>query len=54
MTDPQVLIGRVNDMADTVEVILSNLNAATRGFGSGSGRWDAWPATSASTTTWSR
>ena len=37
MTDPQVLIGRVNDMADTVEVILSNLNAATRGFGSGSG-----------------
>lgn len=37
VTDPQVLIGRVNDMADTVEVILSNLNAATRGFGSGSG-----------------
>ena len=35
VTDPQVLIGRVNDMADTVEVILSNLNA-TRGFGSGS------------------
>jgi len=37
VTDPQVLIGQVKQMADTVEVILSNLNAATRGFASGSG-----------------
>jgi phospholipid/cholesterol/gamma-HCH transport system substrate-binding protein len=37
VTDPQVLITRVNDMADTVETILSNLNAATRGFTSGRG-----------------
>lgn len=37
VTDPQVLIGRFNQMADTVEVILSNLNAATRGFTSGRG-----------------
>ncbi len=37
VTDPQVLVTRVNDMADTVEAILSNLNAATRGFTSGRG-----------------
>lgn len=37
MTDPQVLIGQVKQMADTVEVILSNLNAATRGFTNGRG-----------------
>ncbi|MGE5179994.1 MAG: MlaD family protein [Bacteroidota bacterium] len=37
MTDPQVLISQVKQMADTVEVILSNLNAATRGFASGRG-----------------
>lgn len=37
VTDPQVLISQVKGMADTVEVILSNLNAATRGFTSGSG-----------------
>jgi phospholipid/cholesterol/gamma-HCH transport system substrate-binding protein len=37
VTDPQVLVTRVNDMADTVETILSNLNAATRGFTSGRG-----------------
>lgn len=37
MTDPQVLIGRVKTMADTVDVILANLTAATRGFSSGHG-----------------
>jgi phospholipid/cholesterol/gamma-HCH transport system substrate-binding protein len=37
VTDPQVLITRVNDMADTVEAILSNLNMATKGFTSGRG-----------------
>jgi phospholipid/cholesterol/gamma-HCH transport system substrate-binding protein len=37
MTDPQVLISEVKQMADTVEVILSNLNAATKGFASGHG-----------------
>jgi len=37
VTDPQVLISQVKGMADTVEVILSNLNSATRGFTSGSG-----------------
>lgn len=37
VTDPQVLISQVKDMADTVEVILANLNAATRTFSSGSG-----------------
>jgi phospholipid/cholesterol/gamma-HCH transport system substrate-binding protein len=37
VTDPQVLVTRVNDMADTVEAILSNLNTATRGFTSGRG-----------------
>lgn len=37
VTDPQVLIGQFKSMADTVEVILANLNAATRGFSSGSG-----------------
>ena len=37
MTDPQVLIGRVKTMADTVDVILANLTAATRGFSNGHG-----------------
>jgi phospholipid/cholesterol/gamma-HCH transport system substrate-binding protein len=37
VTDPQVLVTRVNDMADTVEAILSNLNMATKGFTSGRG-----------------
>ncbi len=37
VTDPQVLISRFNQMADTVEVILSSLNSATRGFATGRG-----------------
>lgn len=37
ITDPQVLVSQVKGMADTVEVILSNLNAATRGLSSGRG-----------------
>ncbi len=37
ITDPQVLISRFNQMADTAEVILSNLHSATRGFASGHG-----------------
>jgi phospholipid/cholesterol/gamma-HCH transport system substrate-binding protein len=35
--DPQVLIAQVKSMADTVQVILGNLNAATQGFANGRG-----------------
>jgi phospholipid/cholesterol/gamma-HCH transport system substrate-binding protein len=37
VTDPQVLISQVKNMADTVQVILGNLNAATQGFTNGRG-----------------
>jgi len=37
ITDPQVLLSQAKGMADSVEVILSNLNAATRGFTNGRG-----------------
>lgn len=37
ITDPQVLLTQAKGMADSVEVILANLNAATRGFSSGKG-----------------
>jgi phospholipid/cholesterol/gamma-HCH transport system substrate-binding protein len=37
ITDPQVLISRFNQMADTAQVILSNLHSATGGLASGHG-----------------